>query len=60
MQDIEITDDSLDVMDMQLHVIANIMDVDESVYDSFQEDRIKVVSNAVKIILKLQKELLQR
>jgi len=51
--------DTLDIIDNQLMVINSVLDVPLDVYDSFDEDRIKVISNAMKIINTIQRTLLK-
>jgi hypothetical protein len=51
--------DTLEIIDNQLMVINSVLDVPLDVYDSFDEDRIKVISNAMKIINTIQRTLLK-
>lgn len=49
----------LDIIDNQLTVINSVLDVPEDVYDDFQIHKIRVISNAMKIIDTIQKTLLK-
>ena len=49
----------LDIIDMQLIVINTIADLDDNIYDSMAEDKIKVIGNAMKIIRKIQLQLIK-
>ena len=49
----------LDVIDNQLAVIGNVADLDHSVYDECLEDKIKVITRALKLIFKIQGNLLK-
>lgn len=46
------------IIDTQMVVITTMMDIDEGVYDRLQEDKIVVVVQAMKIIQKAQKKII--
>lgn len=47
------------IIDTQMVVITTMMDIDENVYDSLDEDKILVVVQAMKIIQKAQKKIMK-
>lgn len=49
----------LDIIDNQMYVIANIVDLDTSAYEKMEEDRIKALSLAFRVIQKIQVKLLK-
>jgi hypothetical protein len=49
----------LDIIDNQMFVIANIVDLDTSAYEKMEEDRIKALSLAFRVIQKIQVKLLK-
>jgi uncharacterized membrane-anchored protein len=51
--------DGLDIIDNQLIVISSVSDLDDSLYDKLAEDKVKAVVNAMKIILKVQANILK-
>ena len=51
--------DTLDIIDNQLMVINSVLDVPDDVYDAFTEDRVRVISSAMKIIYTIQRTLLK-
>ena len=51
--------DTLDIIDNQLMVINSVLDVPDDVYDAFTEDKVKVISSAMKIIYTIQRTLLK-
>jgi len=50
----------MDIIDNQLGVIASMGEIDASLYDEAQEDKIKVVSRAFNIIYRAQARLLKQ
>lgn len=52
-------DERLDIIDVQLTIIGTIADMEETLYDGLQEDKIKVVADAMKIINRIQKQLIK-
>ena len=48
-----------DLIDNQLGVITQLMSLDIEVYDALAEERIKAISNAMKIIHKSQRSILE-
>jgi len=51
--------DGLDVIDNQLVVITSLMEQDDSVYDQFKEDKVKIIVRAMRIIYKVQANILK-
>lgn len=51
-------DPKLFVIDNQIGLIQCLMDIEGSLYDAFDEDRIKVITMALKVISKAQKKIL--
>ena len=51
--------DYTDLIDNQLGVITQLMSLDIEVYDNLAEERIKAISNAMKIIHKSQRAILE-
>ena len=49
----------LNIIDNQLIVINTLMDVEGAPYDSWEEDRIKVIVRAMKLIYKTQNKLIK-
>ena len=49
----------LDVIDCQVMIINNVSELDNSVYDECLEDKIKVITRALKLIYKIQGNLLK-
>lgn len=47
------------IIDTQMVVITTMMDIDQNVYDSLDEDKIIVVVQAMKIIQKAQKKIIK-
>lgn len=58
-EEVKGTDYSLDIIDNQLIVINSVLDIDNDIYDDLQADKIKILTNAMKIIQKIQKNLLK-
>ena len=63
-QEIEIVQDETeynytDLIDNQLAVISAMSELDIDAYDALAEDRIKAMSNAMKIIHKSQRAILE-
>ena len=52
-------DERLDIVDVQLTIISTVADLEENLYDGLQEDKIKVVADAMKIINRIQKQLIK-
>jgi hypothetical protein len=52
-------DGRLDIIDTQLHVLASVAELEETLYDDLQADKIRVVSDALKLINKIQKQLIK-
>ena len=48
-----------DLIDNQLSVISTMSELDIDAYDQLAEDRIKAISNAMKIIHKSQRAILE-
>ncbi|NBW20707.1 MAG: hypothetical protein EBR82_73360 [Caulobacteraceae bacterium] len=48
-----------DLIDNQLAVISTMSELDIEAYDTLAEDRIKAISNAMKIIHKSQRAILE-
>lgn len=51
---------TLDVIDTQLQIIATMQEMDVNIYDNQDEDKVKVMSLAMKVIMKAQKKLLEK
>jgi hypothetical protein len=49
----------LDIIDNQMLVITTIVDLDTSAYEKMEEDRIKALSLAFRVIQKIQVKLLK-
>ena len=49
----------LDIIDNQLGVILHVVEMDTSVYEKMEEDRIKALSLAFRVIQKIQVKLLK-
>jgi hypothetical protein len=49
-----------DIIDIQLQIIATCMEMDGYLYDRLEEDKIKAVSSAFRIICKVQKKILEK
>lgn len=49
----------LDILESQLQIINNVIDIDGAIYDAFEEDRVKVISHAMKIIQKIQRKIVR-
>lgn len=47
-----------DIIESQLVIIASMNDLSDDLYDELQEDKIRVISNAMLIIQAVQKSLL--
>ena len=47
-----------DIIESQLVIIASMSDLSDDIYDELQEDKIRVISNAMLIIQAVQKSLL--
>jgi len=47
-----------DIIESQLVVIASMSDLSDDIYDELQEDKIRVIANAMLIIQAVQKSLL--
>lgn len=58
-EDYEEKPKDLMIIDSQLMVINNVLDVDSGLYDDCEPDKIKCISNAMKIIQKLQRKILK-
>ncbi len=60
LEDGDVSMSALDIIDMQLQVIATCMEMDGYLYDRLEEDKIKAVSSAFNIICKVQKKILEK
>jgi len=49
----------LDIIDNQLGVILHVVEMDTSAYEKMEEDRIKALSLAFRVIQKIQVKLLK-
>lgn len=49
----------LNVIDNQLMTITTLMDIDGDPYELWNEDRIKIIVRAMKVIYKMQSNLLK-
>lgn len=58
MQYIEHSEGILDIIDAQLQIIATIQEMEVSIYDSQDEDKVKVMSLAMKVLMKAQRKIL--
>lgn len=47
-----------DIIESQLVIIASMSDLSDDIYDELQEDKIRVIANAMLIIQAVQKSLL--
>ena len=47
-----------DIIESQLVIIASMSDLSDDLYDELQEDKIRVIANAMLIIQAVQKSLL--
>lgn len=56
---LEEADNRLSIIEVQLTAINSVIDLDESIYEGLQDDKIKVISSAMKLILKIQRELIK-
>jgi hypothetical protein len=48
----------LDIIESQLLIIASISELPDDLYDELQEEKIRVISNAMLVIQAVQKSLL--
>lgn len=57
----EIEDKShlLNVIDTQLYIISTLLESDSSLYDEFAEDKIKIITRALKVIYSAQHKILK-
>lgn len=49
----------LEIIDNQLIVINTLLEIEQEPYDTWQDDRVRVLANAMKIIMKQQKVLMK-
>ena len=49
----------ISIIDIQLITITTLMEIDDSVYDAIQEEKIRTMSLAFRIINKMQRKLLE-
>jgi hypothetical protein len=47
----------LDIIDSQINIITNLIDTDTDMYDKCAEDKVRAISQAYKIIHKVQRLL---
>jgi hypothetical protein len=52
-------DERLGIIESQLQILASVADLEEGLYDDLQADKIRVVSDALKLINKIQKQLIK-
>lgn len=52
-------DTPVEIISSQMEVINTLIDTEYSPYDTFQEDRIKAISMAFKVITATQKKILK-
>ena len=51
--------DSLDIIESQLMIIGSIADLDNDLYDDCLADKVKITARAMRIIFKLQGNILK-
>lgn len=58
--DEEVYNDYLEIMESQIMVINEVCEQSLQLYDTMDEDRIKVVTNAYRLIYKLQQKIIKQ
>ena len=54
LQEVSDVDGMLNIIDSQLAVINNVIDMDNGIYDELYVQKVKAMSNAMKLIIKVQ------
>lgn len=49
----------IDIIENQLYVIINVVDIPDDMYDDCPADKIKCVTNAMRIIQKIQRKTIK-
>lgn len=58
-EEIEIKDHKIEIIENQLWIIASLIDTDNTLYDTFLEDKIKTIARAIKVINKCQEKIMK-
>jgi len=59
-EDVEVLTEYLDIMESQIMVINEVLEQSIQLYDTMDEDRIKVVTTAYALIYKLQRKIMKQ